>query len=67
MTFCDSNETVIGSDMNIGPDVETMEGVSSTITSRGEINFMKSFSLHVTLYRDKKDAVLVSSLQLINT
>jgi hypothetical protein len=59
MTFSDSTETMIGSDMNIGPDIDPMDGVTSTITSRGEINFMKSFSLNVTLYRDKKDDVLV--------
>lgn len=59
MTFSDSNETSIGSDIHIGPDVETFDGVSSTITSKGEINFLKSFSLHVTLYRDKKEVFLV--------
>jgi hypothetical protein len=60
ITFAESNEVVIGSDMQIGPDMEVVDGVSSTITTRGEVNFMKSFSLYVTLYRDKKDVVLVS-------
>jgi hypothetical protein len=58
ITFAESNE--VGSDMQIGPDMEVVDGVSSTITTRGEVNFMKSFSLYVTLYRDKKDVVLVS-------
>jgi hypothetical protein len=59
ITFAESNEVVIGSDLHIGPDTDVIDGVSSTITTRGEINFMKSFSLYVTLYRDKKDVVLV--------
>ena len=51
---------VIGSDLHIGPDADIIDGVCSTTTTQGEVTFMKSFSLNVTLYRDKKDVVLVS-------
>ncbi len=58
--FSESPEAPIGSEVLIQDDHDASDSISSIVTQKGQIDFYKTFSLNVTMYKDKKDTFLVS-------